>query len=85
MSEILRGYRRNKALQNRAKRLESGNVTLKKKYRVTLSSSGKPIENCFVLQPDVDEAARTAMALYAQLTQDMNLKLDLISWLKCYE
>lgn len=48
------------------------------KYKVT--KGGKPVENCFVLEPEVDSAAREALIRYAEETDNEELAADLREW-----
>lgn len=49
------------------------------KYEV--SKNGEPVENCFVLEPESDEAAREALWTYVDETDDEKLAADLQEWL----
>ena len=51
------------------------------KYRV--EKDGEVIEECFVLEPENDPAARIALAAYAEATEDQELTDDLHDWLGC--
>ncbi|MDL2293195.1 hypothetical protein LJC60_01030 [Ruminococcaceae bacterium OttesenSCG-928-D13] len=53
---------------------------LKVKYRVFKARNGEQVENCFVLRPDKDPAARAALRTYADVTLNDQLKYDLYSW-----
>lgn len=52
---------------------------LYQKYVVT--KDGQPVEECFVLRPDRDRAARVALEAYAHATDNQNLRDDLLFWL----
>ncbi|WP_436348901.1 hypothetical protein [Natronorubrum sp. FCH18a] len=45
------------------------------KYNVF--KDGEPVENCFVLEPETDEAARAALKAYAMATKNEELTEDL--------
>lgn len=49
------------------------------KYEVR--KDGEPVEDCFVLEPENDPAARVALSAYAGHTDDEDLKQDLLDWL----
>jgi hypothetical protein len=49
------------------------------KYKVT--RNGKPVEGCFVLRPQTDPAARSALKRYANATENRQLASDLWEWL----
>ncbi len=51
---------------------------LYRKYRV--EKDGEPVENCFVLEPESDSAAREALIEYAEHTDDEDLAEDLREW-----
>jgi len=51
------------------------------KYAVRKASTGEMVEDCFVLRPDRDEAARAALRCYASETDNVELALDIIEWL----
>lgn len=53
---------------------------LKRKYIVFKSDTGETVENCFVLRPDKDSAARVALRAYANATENKTLAKDLINW-----
>ncbi len=53
---------------------------LKVKYRVYKARNGEPVENCFVLRPDKDMAARMAIRRYAECTENRQLAADLEMW-----
>lgn len=50
------------------------------KYEVKKRSDGTPVENCFVLRPDRDDAAIAAMLAYADVTSDEQLAQELRRW-----
>jgi len=50
------------------------------KYIVRKASDGTPIDNCFVLRPDKDPAAVTAIRAYAEATDNSFLADDLLQW-----
>lgn len=41
---------------------------------------GEPVEDCFVLEPENDHAARMALIAYADATDNEELADDLIEW-----
>jgi hypothetical protein len=49
------------------------------KYEVR--KDGAPVEECFVLEPEEDAAARRALETYAEETDDEELAQDLRVWL----
>lgn len=49
------------------------------KYRV--EKNGEPVEDCFVLEPAEDSAAREALRQYADATENDKLASDLRAWL----
>lgn len=53
----------------------------KVKYRVFKAEDNSPVENCFVLRPDRDPAARIALSIYAVYTENQQLKKDINGWL----
>jgi hypothetical protein len=53
---------------------------LKVKYRVFKVKDGTPVENCFVLRPEEDPAAFSALMAYAKNTENDALKDDLVNW-----
>lgn len=55
---------------------------LKVKYRVFKVRNNEPIENCFVLRPDKDPAARAALECYANKTPNDQLAWDILKWLE---
>lgn len=50
------------------------------KYRV--EKNGEPVENCFVLEPEDDPAARKALEAYADATDNNELAADLREWVR---
>ena len=56
-----------------------------RKYIVFKSDTGEPVENCFVLRPDKDYAARCALAAYAQNTDNGILADDIERWIEALE
>lgn len=54
---------------------------LKRKYVVLKSDTGECVENCFVLRPDKDPAAKAALMAYAAATKNEILAEDIMSWL----
>jgi len=57
----------------------SSDTGLYGKYEVT--EDGSAVEDCFVLEPETDPAARAALATYAEQTDDEDLQRDLQAWL----
>lgn len=55
---------------------------LKRKYIVLKSDTGEPVENCFVLRPDIDEAAIAALFAYASATSNAQLQADIKLWIR---
>lgn len=55
---------------------ESG---LHQKYEV--NKDGEPVEDCFVLEPESDEAALAALKEYALETDNHFLAADLADWI----
>lgn len=49
------------------------------KYEVR--RGGEPVEDCFVLEPESDEAAREALWTYAAETDNEELSEDIKMWL----
>lgn len=56
---------------------------LYQKYRVT--KDGEAVTNCFVLEPESDEAARAAIRAYVDETDDEELAADLSEWMASLE
>ncbi len=55
---------------------------LYKKYLVYKADTGEEVkEDCFVLIPAKDEAARKALLAYAKETDDEELREDLLAWM----
>ncbi len=52
---------------------------LKLKYRVYKAENNAPVENCFVLRPMQDRAARIAMEAYAKVTENKALSKDILA------
>ena len=52
------------------------------KYEVRKRSDGTPVNNCFVLRPDRDDAAIAAMLAYADATSDSQLAKELREWVE---
>ena len=52
---------------------------LYEKYEVT--RHGEPVDGCFVLRPETDSAALTALYRYAQVTTNRELAKGLREWL----
>lgn len=48
------------------------------KYEVT--KDGEPVEDCFVLEPEDDSAAREALIRYAEETDNEQLAEELREW-----
>lgn len=57
----------------------SGDRGLYGKYEVR--RDGEPVEDCFVLEPESDDAALQALRTYAQVTDDDELRDDLWQWI----
>lgn len=55
------------------------------KYVVKKIGSGELVENCFVLRPQKDPAARAALRSYAQATENKTLAADITRWLDYIE
>lgn len=55
---------------------------LKQKCRVYKAENNAPVENCFVLRPMRDRAARIAMEAYAKATENKELSEDIFDVLK---
>ena len=49
------------------------------KYEVY--KNGEPVKDCFVLEPEKDQAAREALARYAGSTTNESLAADIREWL----
>lgn len=52
------------------------------KYEVRKRSDGTFVDNCFVLRPDRDDAAITALLAYANATSDDQLAQELREWVE---
>lgn len=61
---------------------ESDYDGLKVKYRVYKAKDNTPVENCFVLRPDKDEAAIVALRAYAEVCGNRELAHDIYSWIR---
>lgn len=57
---------------------DSGQSGLFQKYEVY--EDDEPVEDCFVLEPESDPAARHALSEYARRTEDKELANDLRHW-----
>lgn len=51
------------------------------KYDVREVGTDELVHNCFVLRPDCDKAARVALAVYAGMTNNRQLGLDIMEYL----
>lgn len=60
---------------------------LERKYIVFKNHTGVVVDNCFVLRPDRDKAARRALLAYAYFIHENNelLAKDLIRWVNAIE
>lgn len=66
--------------------IKPGKKGLYSKYTVIHNETGKPIEGeCFVLRPDRDNAAFGALMVYAELTENTDLAMDITKWLSGLE
>lgn len=54
---------------------------LKPKYRVFKMEDGTLVDDCFVLRPDKDYAAREALRFYAEKTKNSQLARDIYNWI----
>lgn len=62
--------------------VETGDTGLSGLYaKYEVREDGQPVEDCFVLEPETDSAARVALAAYAGHTDDEALRRDLNEWL----
>ena len=52
---------------------------LRKKYRVYKTKDNTPVEDCFVLRPEKDPAARIALEAYAKATENKVLAEDILA------
>lgn len=52
---------------------------LRKKYRVYKTKDNTPVEDCFVLRPEKDPAARIALEAYAKATENKALSEDILA------
>ena len=57
------------------------NDGLKQKFIVIKADTGELVKNCFVLRPDRDPAAVTALRAYAEVTDNETLAGDIINWI----
>ncbi len=57
------------------------NDGLRGKYIVIKEDTGELVKNCFVLRPDRDPAAVTALRAYAEATDNEALATDIINWI----
>lgn len=57
------------------------------KYKVIKNYTGENVDNCFVLKPDTDTAARIALKAYAEAVEIERPQLckDLLLWLEFLE
>lgn len=55
------------------------------KYEVRKKDTGELVNDCFVLRPDRDPAARYALLIYAWTTPNLLLSGDIINWLRDLE
>jgi hypothetical protein len=55
------------------------------KYLVINNLSGEAVKNCFVLRPETDLAALSALKKYARETEDIELSNDLLAWIETIE
>lgn len=55
---------------------------LKHKYNVYKAEDWSRVENCFVLRPDKDPAARMALLEYANQTDSKSLERDIRRWVQ---
>lgn len=66
--------------------IKPGDEGLYNKYTVINNETGKQVDGaCFVLRPDRDTAAYGALLLYAKLTSNTDLAMDLTRWLSSLE
>lgn len=59
---------------------DTGRSGLYAKYEVR--KDGEPVEDCFVLEPERESAAREALIRYAKATDDEELAEDLREWVE---
>ncbi len=57
-------------------------IGLNIKYNVTKVKDGSVVDNCFVLRPDKDPAARRALIEYGLATSNLKLREDILKWMK---
>ena len=82
--QILRQYTAARRM-GRARRTDKGVCGVKglySKYEVRKRSDGTFVDNCFVLRPDRDDAAITALLAYANATSDDQLAQELREWVE---
>jgi len=60
---------------------DDGYIGLKVKYRVYKARNGEPVEDCFVLRPDKDVAARHALEAYIIHCDNHQFAYDICQWL----
>ena len=53
--------------------------------KYVVEKDGEPVENCFVLEPENDEAAREAVYEYARATDNQKLASELRGWVLAIE
>lgn len=58
---------------------------LRAKYIVRKAETGEIVDNCFVLCPKKDWAARFAVRAYADITNNVTLRDDLLEWVKTFK
>lgn len=63
------------------KQEEDAYAGLKRKYIVLKADTGEGVDNCFVLRPDKDHAAKVALEAYAKETENKTLAEDIINWI----
>jgi len=59
----------------------SGHRGIYNKYVVVRKHTGETLDDCFVLRPTTDTAARIALATYAEATHNPELARDVRRWL----
>ena len=60
----------------------SGHKGIYDKYEVRRKETGEVLDNCFVLRPTTDTAARIGLAAYAEATHNPQLAREIRVWLK---
>lgn len=55
-------------------------IGLVNKYTVRKTETGELVDECFVLRPDRDPAARVALQAYAAATDNEALAADIRAW-----